>query len=126
MIDLRVLNNAYMRKIYAISVFLMCLFNSSYAQNCDIKFEYTTVKSGDTFNLSLKNSELSSQYELKLYDLNNGKLLETKTVFFTQNENKLVFKNLITGRYTVYIKAAGCDNSRTIGGITGIYLTSER
>ncbi len=115
-----------MNKFIAIVLFFALVMPLKvYSQDCTIKFDYSVQKEGELYSLSLKNELTSGSYELKLYDLNKGEVVEIKNLEFKSSENKLAFSNIVPGRYTVYIKEKICNTTRTLGGPTGIDLTSE-
>ncbi|WP_340154120.1 hypothetical protein [uncultured Marivirga sp.] len=115
-----------MNRFIAIVVFVILgVPFMAYSQNCTIKFDYSVEKEEGVYSLTLKNENTSGSFEVKLYDLNNGKIIDTKTLQFSSGEEKLSFLNIVPGRYAIYIKDNNCNISRTLGGPTGIDLTSE-
>lgn len=61
----------------------------------------------------------------ELYDLYQGKVVDTNITSIYSSDGEVVFRNVPTGRYTIYVSSEGCSEKRTLGGIQGISVGNE-
>lgn len=108
---------------------LGCLFQlpNAYSQVCDFDFRYQTTQiEDDNFVFSLTPNNASGNFTFKLYDLIEGKVIAEKQVTIGSKSQEIEFRDIKPSTYTVFIFKEGCKSNKTVGGIEGIILTSER
>lgn len=80
-----------------------------------------TAKSQKSLQLTLREGP-AEQYSFELYDLNTGRLVSTKSMFFSGGENKVVFDKVKPSTYTVYFSSASCIKKKSVKGKEGIVV----
>lgn len=80
-----------------------------------------TTKSQKSLQLTLQEGP-AEQYSFELYDLNTGKLVSRKSMFFSGGEDKIVFDKVKPSTYTVYFSSASCTKKRSVKGKEGIVV----
>jgi hypothetical protein len=91
--------------------------------DCPTEFSYKpipTATSGYSLELKLKEGE-STDYTFELIDLQTGKSISKKKVFFSAGESRLVFESLKASTYSVYYSSSACPSKQSIKG-KGIVL----
>jgi len=78
-------------------------------------------KSGRSLELKLTDGA-SEEYSLELYDLNTGKVVSRRNVFFSSGDSKVVFEKVKPSTYTVYFSSASCPKKRSVKGKEGIVV----
>lgn len=114
---------------YTLLCAIGCLFQlpNAFSQDCNFEFNYQTIKVSDnSFTFSVVPKSASGTFNFKLYDLIEGKVIAEKQSISGLTSQNIEFKDVKPSTYTVYITKVGCRNSKTLGGIEGISLTSER
>lgn len=112
-----------MNRLY--SVFILPFLWITPAPDCAVDFTCNAVsgasKSQKSLQLTLREG-LSEQYSFELYDLNTGKLVSKKSVFFSHGDNKIVFDKVKPSTYIVYFSSASCTKKKSIKGKEGIVV----
>lgn len=112
-----------MNRLY--SVFFLLLLWLLPAAHCPTDFTCKQVagNSKSDRSLELKLTEgISEEYTLELYDLNVGKLVSKKSMFFSSGDSKIVFDKVKPSTYTVYFSSASCPKKRSVKGKEGIVV----
>lgn len=112
-----------MNRLY--SVFILPFLWILSAPDCPVDFTCKQVAgvSKSDRSLELKLTEgASEEYAFELYDLNVGKLVSKKSVFFSSGDSKVVFDKVKPSTYTVYFSSASCPKKRSLKGKEGIVV----
>lgn len=97
---------------------------SAYAQ-CEFDFDHYIEKVNNsslgTIYISLKGDP--SSYTFQLYDLVQGKVIEEKVANnLSKGMKTLLFENVPSSTYTIYVRKKNCENHITLGGMGGIVV----
>lgn len=112
-----------MNRLY--SVFILPFLWIASSPDCPVDFTCKqvtgTLKSDRSLELKLTEGT-SEEYTLELYDLNVGKSVSKKFVFFSSGDSKVVFDKVKPSTYTVYYSSASCPKKRALKGKEGIVV----
>lgn len=92
---------------------------TSYGQ-CEMNFKSWVhqVEKSDVGDIYISLNEGSSSYTFKLYDVFQGKVIKEKVLNDIKvDENVLLFDNVASSTYIIYVSREGCDIERSIGGM---------
>lgn len=112
-----------MNRLY--SVFILPFLWIVSIPDCPVDFTCKPVSgaSKSSHSLELKLTEGSSeQYAFELVDLNTGKMVSKKSMFFSSGDSKVVFDKVKPSTYTVYFSSASCTKKRSVKGKEGIVV----
>jgi hypothetical protein len=107
------------------TVFFIALSMSLYAQDqCKPQVKYTVKeKSSNSYSISLQSNSNITSPSLELYDLYEGKVVDSKQVGSIRGQQE-IFKNVKPSLYIIYIKQEGCTRPFGVGGKEGIKVGS--
>lgn len=89
---------------------------------CDVSIEYSFHQSAASqFSVSLSSNTGSESVIAKLHDLYLGKEVQNKRVSLSGREQE-VFTDVKPSLYIIYVKKDGCEEYRSLGGISGIKI----
>lgn len=112
-----------MNRLY--SVFILPILWILPAPECPTDFTCKQVSgvSKSDRSLELKLTEgTSEEYTFELYNLNTGKLVSKKSMFFSSGDSKVVFDKVKPSTYTVYFSSVSCPKKRSIKGKEGVVV----
>ena len=88
---------------------------------CEFEVTYKVSPSGKAgYQILLQAAGQSARFNLKLYDLNSGEVVEEKQLQLNVNEEKVAFERVKPSNYIIYISSETCPKPKALGGIGGI------
>lgn len=112
-----------MNRLYSIFFIPLVWLFSAVDCPADFTCKQTTGTSKSERSLELKLTDgVSEEYSLELYDLNTGKVVSRRNVFFSSGDSKVVFEKVKPSTYTVYFSSASCPKKRSVKGKEGIVV----
>jgi hypothetical protein len=98
-----------MSKLYSFFIFP---FIWLYAPECTVDFRPIAgekdVRGNYTIELVLEKGD-AGEFQLELYDLNDGKVVNTRNEYFTTGQRKKVFENVKPSAYTIVFSSPECS-----------------
>jgi hypothetical protein len=94
----------------------------SYAQNqCTLKIDHSVIDNGPKgYSIALESKVPLANVHVQLVDLYTGKVTEEKDVVGGISNKQVIFNQVKTSLYVVYVKYDGCEKARSVGEIQGI------
>src|SRR5258706_8213120 len=108
-------------KLVHITVLCFCFSLGIASGPCDYEVKYTVNQTGkEDYQMLLQAKGNGALFQIKLYDLYSGAVVEEKPLQLNVNEEKVAFERVKPSHYIIYISSESCTKQRSLGGIEGI------